>query len=405
MLSGGGPRDRPAKDHFGPFGAQCAPCGVQSRAGRCHVVDDQNPLATRRVACPERRPGQTFASRTTRLRDRAAPSQKSTRGQVESTRNLTRDQFRLVVSTSSPVGRRGWCPRHHVDPVLLHVTIANDRIGQQRGKRNREPAGIVVFQRNDHLPCVFLENRCGGDAVRLHDHVCANTRPSPTLGCGYGRAMHDAHTPRPLRERFVERLLRCAAGLFCFGAGIACFVHSDLGVPPWDVFHTGISEITGLELGNVIIVVGVALLVLWIPLRIRPGIGTIMNAIQIGLVENFMEDVLPDSRAIAARVAYLAAGMLFIAFGSGLYIGAELGSGPRDGLMIGLNKRFGISIRLARTIVEIVVMATGIFLGGTIGLGTFVFAFGIGPMVQVAITALRMSPSLAEEATGEALET
>jgi uncharacterized membrane protein YczE len=170
------------------------------------------------------------------------------------------------------------------------------------------------------------------------------------------------------------------------------------------VFHTGISEITGLQLGSVIIVVGLVLLVLWIPLRIRPGIGTIMNAVQIGLVENLMEEVFPDSRAIAARIVYLAAGMLFIAFGSGLYIGAELGSGPRDGLMIGLNKRFGISIRLARTIVEIVVMVTGIVLGGRIGLGTFIFAFGIGPMVQVAISALRMPPSLAEQATGEALE-
>ena len=215
--------------------------------------------------------------------------------------------------------------------------------------------------------------------------------------------VHDAATPRPLRERFLERLIRCSAGLFCFGAGIACFVHSDLGVPPWDVFHTGISEITGLQLGSVIIVVGLVLLVLWIPLRIRPGIGTIMNAVQIGLVENLMEEVFPDSRAIAARIVYLAAGMLFIAFGSGLYIGAELGSGPRDGLMIGLNKRFGISIRLARTIVEIVVMVTGIVLGGRIGLGTFIFAFGIGPMVQVAISALRMPPSLAEQATGEAL--
>lgn len=216
--------------------------------------------------------------------------------------------------------------------------------------------------------------------------------------------VHDVAAPRPLRERFLERLLRCSAGLFCFGAGIACFVHSDLGVPPWDVFHTGISKLTDLKLGNVIIVVGVVLLVLWIPLRIRPGIGTIMNAVQIGLVENLMQDVLPDSRAIVARVAYLAAGMLFIAFGSGLYIGAELGSGPRDGLMIGLNKRFGVSIRLARTIVEIVVMVTGIFLGGHIGLGTFVFAFGIGPLVQIAIGALRMSPSLAATATGEALE-
>lgn len=210
--------------------------------------------------------------------------------------------------------------------------------------------------------------------------------------------------PRPLRERTGERLARCAAGLFCFGAGIACFVHSDLGVPPWDVFHQGIAKITDLQLGTVIILVGIVLLLLWIPLRIRPGIGTIMNAVQIGLVENLMEDVLPDSRLIVARVAYLAAGMIFIAFGSGLYIGAELGSGPRDGLMIGLNKRFGVSIRLARTIVEIVVMVTGLFLGGHIGFGTFVFAFGIGPLVQIAIGALRMPPSLAATATGEALE-
>ena len=285
------------------------------------------------------------------------------------------------------------------------MAIAGDLTGQQGGKRKSHATGVVVLQRNDHPANFAVEYGRGGDAIRLHVNVCAKTRPTTTLRRDYGRDMHDAGTPRPLRERFLERLARCAAGLFCFGAGIACFVHSDLGVPPWDVFHTGISKITDLQLGNVIIVVGVALLVLWIPLRIRPGIGTIMNAVQIGLVENLMEDVLPDSRAIAARVAYLAAGMLFIAFGSGLYIGAELGSGPRDGLMIGVNKRFGISIRLARTIVEIVVMVTGIFLGGRIGLGTFVFAFGIGPMVQVAMAALRMSPSLADEATGEALET
>jgi uncharacterized membrane protein YczE len=208
-----------------------------------------------------------------------------------------------------------------------------------------------------------------------------------------------------LRERFIERFLRCAAGLFCFGTGIACFVHSDLGVPPWDVFHQGIAEITGLQMGTVIIFVGVGVLLLWIPLHLKPGLGTVMNAVQIGLVENVMEDLLPDSRAIAVRILYVAAGMVFIAFGSGLYIGAELGVGPRDGLMTGLNAKFGISIRLARTTVEIVVMIVGIFLGGTIGLATFVFAFGIGPLVQVALKALRMSPSLAEAATGEALET
>jgi uncharacterized membrane protein YczE len=210
--------------------------------------------------------------------------------------------------------------------------------------------------------------------------------------------------PRPLRERFIERIARCAAGLFCFGAGIACFVHSNLGVPPWDVLHQGISEKADIKMGTVIIIVGVVLLLAWIPLRMKPGIGTIMNAVQIGLVENFMEDLLPNSDLIVARVAYLIAGMLFIAFGSGLYIGAELGSGPRDGLMLGLNKRFGISIRLARTTVEIVVLVVGLFLGGSIGLGTFVFAFGIGPLVQKALLALRMSPSLNESATGQALE-
>jgi uncharacterized membrane protein YczE len=216
--------------------------------------------------------------------------------------------------------------------------------------------------------------------------------------------MPSTSTPRPLRERFFERLARCAAGLFCFGAGIACFVHSNLGVPPWDVLHQGISEKADIKMGTVIIIVGVVLLIAWIPLRMKPGIGTIMNAIQIGLVENMMEGLLPDSDLIIARVAYLAAGMLFIAFGSGLYIGAELGSGPRDGLMLGLNKRFGISIRLARTTVEIVVLVVGLILGGSLGLGTFVFAFGIGPLVQKALLALRMSPSLNESATGQALE-
>jgi uncharacterized membrane protein YczE len=216
--------------------------------------------------------------------------------------------------------------------------------------------------------------------------------------------MPSTSTPRPLRERFFERLVRCAAGLFCFGAGIACFVHSNLGVPPWDVLHQGISEKTDIKMGTVIIIVGVVLLLTWIPLRMKPGIGTIMNAIQIGLVENVMEDLLPDSDFLLARVAYLAAGMLFIAFGSGLYIGAELGSGPRDGLMLGLNKRFGISIRLARTTVEILVLVVGLILGGSLGLGTFVFAFGIGPLVQKALLALRMSPSLNESATGQALE-
>ena len=203
--------------------------------------------------------------------------------------------------------------------------------------------------------------------------------------------MHIPMNPRPLNERLAERLARCATGLALFGIGIACFVHGDLGVAPWDVFHQGISEKTGLSLGTVIIIVGLLLLVLWIPLRQRPGIGTIMNAIEIGIAENLAERLLPDTDRISLRVLYIVLGMLAIAIGSGLYIGAELGTGPRDGLMVGLNQRFGISVRLARTTVEIIVMISGILLGGHIGVGTFVFAFGIGPLVQATLGWFRMS--------------
>jgi uncharacterized membrane protein YczE len=213
-----------------------------------------------------------------------------------------------------------------------------------------------------------------------------------------------AITPRPLRERTVERLLRCVTGLACFGLGIAFFVKSHLGVPPWDVFHSGVSRHTGLGLGTVLIIVAFFVLLLWIPLRLRPGIGTILNAVEIGLVENIAQDLLPDSSNIAVRIAFLVAGMFCIAAGSGFYIGAELGSGPRDGLMLGLNKRFGISVRLARTVVEVIVMIIGIFLGGKIGLGTFVFAFGIGPLVQITLKWFRMSNAQVAAAESEAAE-
>jgi uncharacterized membrane protein YczE len=193
-------------------------------------------------------------------------------------------------------------------------------------------------------------------------------------------------------------------GLAFFGIGIAFFVKSTLGVPPWDVFHSGVSKHTGLGLGTVLIIVAFFVLLLWIPLRLRPGIGTILNAVEIGLVENVAQDLLPDTSNIAVRIAFMAAGMLCIAAGSGFYIGAELGSGPRDGLMLGLNKRFGISVRLARTVVEVTVMIIGILLGGKIGIGTFVFAFGIGPLVQIMLKVFRMSNAQVAAAEGEAIE-
>ncbi len=207
-----------------------------------------------------------------------------------------------------------------------------------------------------------------------------------------------------MREQFTERLIRCVAGLACFGTGIAFFVRSELGVPPWDVFHQGISKHSGLGLGTVLIIVAFFVLLLWIPLRLRPGLGTLLNAIEIGLVENVAQDLIPQTDNIAIRIAFMVAGLCIIAAGSGLYIGAEFGSGPRDGLMLGLNMRLGVSVRAARTFVEITVMIIGIFLGGHIGVGTFVFALGIGPMVQITLRLFKMSRGSIEAAAAEASE-
>ncbi|MBM3717484.1 MAG: hypothetical protein FJW53_00755 [Actinobacteria bacterium] len=202
---------------------------------------------------------------------------------------------------------------------------------------------------------------------------------------------------RPLAERFPERLARCVTGLAFFGIGIAFFIVSDIGVPPWDVFHQGVSSRSGLAVGTVIVITGFAVLLLWIPLRLRPGIGTVLNALQIGIVENLAEPLIPETSSITGRALYVGLGMLAIAAGSGLYIGAELGPGPRDGLMVGLSVRCGISVRLARTVVELAVLAVGVALGGTVGFGTVVFALGIGPLVQITLRLFEMSSATATE--------
>jgi uncharacterized membrane protein YczE len=193
-------------------------------------------------------------------------------------------------------------------------------------------------------------------------------------------------------DRFPERLLRCIAGLACFGFGISLFVASDLGVPPWDVFHQGLAELTGLEMGTVIIGVGFLLLLLWIPLRQRPGLGTVLNAVEIGVVVNLTIDRIPDTDSLWLRGCYVVAGLLVVGIGSGLYIGAGLGAGPRDGLMMGLAQR-GVSVRVARTSLEATVLVLGVLLGGTVGVGTVVFAVGIGPVVHVTIPRLAMRPA------------
>lgn len=194
----------------------------------------------------------------------------------------------------------------------------------------------------------------------------------------------------PLPEdRLVERFVRCIVGLALFGLGIDMFITSELGAAPWDVFHLGVERHTGIDVGLVIEITGVFILLLWIPLRERMGWGTMLNAVEIGLVVFLLGDSLPHTDVLVLRVAYLAGGLLAIGFGSGLYIGAGLGSGPRDGLMLGLAKR-GHSVRLARTGIEAAVLVVGVLLGGKVGVGTAVFAFGIGPVVQYFLPRLRL---------------
>ena len=204
-----------------------------------------------------------------------------------------------------------------------------------------------------------------------------------------------------LGERFVpvdrplDRIRRCLLGLVLFGVGISLLIEAELGAAPWDVFHTGITELTGVSTGYVIIITGVLLLLLWIPLREQPGLGTILNATVIGVVVDVTASPLDGVDLLAIRIPMMLGGVVLIAVGSGFYIGAGLGPGPRDGLMTGLARRGiigrSVSIRAARTFVELTVLAVGIALGGAIGVGTAVFAVGIGPLVQVFLPRLTLA--------------
>jgi len=197
-----------------------------------------------------------------------------------------------------------------------------------------------------------------------------------------------------MTKLYAEKLARCITGLAFFGFGITLFLRANLGLAPWDIFHKGLSEKFGISIGLVIQGVGLLLLVLWIPLRQRPGVGTILNAVEIGLVVNLTKPLIGEPDQLVIRALMVIAGVLVVGIGSALYIGAGLGSGPRDGLMLGLSKRSiagrQISIRVSRTAVELTVMVAGIFLGGTVGIGTVIFMFGIGPLVQLILPRFEM---------------
>lgn len=182
-------------------------------------------------------------------------------------------------------------------------------------------------------------------------------------------------------QRFARRLGQLLPGLACFGVGIALMVRADLGLSPWQVFHQGVAENVGLEIGTVVIVTGVVVLLAWIPLRERFGLGTLLNVALIGNVVNVTLRLLPaEFGTVTTRVLVMAAGIMLIGLGSGLYIGAGMGPGPRDGLMTGLARR-GPSIRAVRTGLEVSVLGVGWLLGGTVGAGTVAFALSIGPLV------------------------
>ncbi len=180
------------------------------------------------------------------------------------------------------------------------------------------------------------------------------------------------------------RLVQLYGGLVLYGISSSLLVLAGLGLDPWDVFHQGLSRTFGLAIGTWAIIVGVAVLLLWIPLHQRPGIGTVSNVILVGLTMNVVLGHVDPPHALGVRVACLASGVLLNGVATGAYIGAGLGPGPRDGLMTGLAAR-GHSIRVVRTGLEVTVLVTGWLLGGTVGVGTVVYALSIGPLAHVFI--------------------
>jgi uncharacterized membrane protein YczE len=199
----------------------------------------------------------------------------------------------------------------------------------------------------------------------------------------------------PLRYRLPRRLGQLYLGLTVYGISMAFMIQARLGSMPWDVFHQGVARHTRLSFGWIVIAVGTVALLLWIPLRQRPGIGTVSNVIVIGIVADRALAVLPAPHAVALRVGFLVFGIALNGLAGGLYIGAGLGPGPRDGLMTGLVARTGRSVRLVRTVIEVLVVLSGWALGGTFGVGTVLYALTIGPLVQRflrSLTVRRLAP-------------
>jgi uncharacterized membrane protein YczE len=191
--------------------------------------------------------------------------------------------------------------------------------------------------------------------------------------------------------RPTRRLTQLYLGLVLYGASMALQIRAGLGLDPWDVFHQGVAERSGLSFGTVVMITGAGVLLAWVPLRQRPGIGTVSNVFVIGIAVDVTLALLPAAGSSSAGLAMLLAGIGLNGVASGAYIGAGLGPGPRDGLMTGLVRRSGRSVRFVRTSIEVGVLAVGAVLGGTVGIGTVLYALSIGPLVHVLLPRLTIA--------------
>jgi uncharacterized membrane protein YczE len=193
----------------------------------------------------------------------------------------------------------------------------------------------------------------------------------------------------------TRRLVQLFVGLALYGVSLAFVLRAGLGLAPWDVLHQGLAEILGTTVGQMVIAVSFVVLLLWIPLRERPGFGTISNAILVGVFVDLTLLVLDDAVSWPARISLLLAGVALNGLATALYIGASLGSGPRDGLMTGLVRRTGRSVRVIRTVLEVTVLAIGWLLGGTVGVGTLLYALAIGPIAHTLLPLFTLAPAKA----------